>query len=488
MAIPGRWARPDRGVGRPFGWRVLSLVVAVVMVVSVGGQSAWASPAPSSPLTPQQRSGSAAGASDAAGSALGSTKKGASPATPAGAAAAADTHTASPDSRLSNVSTPANAQPAASGPRSAPAAVGDEIVADRTATRSVFKNSDGTQTAKVYPRPVHYRTTTGNWADINTALAQGDNGRWGEKADSASTTFAATADDPALASVPVGPGQSIAFGLQGAAHTTGLASGSTITYPGVAAHADLSYVATASGGAKETLTLASPDASDTWVFPLTLSGVTPSLGSDGSVVFTNAAGAVVGTIAHGFMRDSNIDPRSDEGVFSTGVTYSLTTVGGRPALQVSLDSAWLHDASRVFPVQVDPSVGNQQAGGSTYVMSPFNNDYSGSAELDAGTYDGGAHVANSYLGFDVSGLNNNYIKAATLNLDEIWSYSCQARPVYVSPITSGWSVGGQKTYPWVSIGGAIGNRTWRSATTAVAPGLRGCRSTWVTILPPRARN
>src|SRR5438067_995344 len=232
MAASTRWAKRDRW-GRPSpagrtGRRVAALLTAVVMVVSVAGQSAWASPGPvPAPVTPQQRSGSAAGLPHDAGSAIAPVKGGAAPATPAGAA-----------------------------------------------------------------------------------------------------------------------------------NVTGVASGSEITYPGVAAHTDVSYLATVTGGVKETLNLTSGDVSTTWVFPLALTGVTPSMGPDGSVLFTNAAGQVVDTIAHGFMRESNIDPRSDEGVLSTGVTYALTTVNGQPALQVTLDSAWLHDKARVFPVRVDPSIAN----------------------------------------------------------------------------------------------------------------------------------
>ncbi|WP_406642519.1 DNRLRE domain-containing protein [Amycolatopsis sp. WGS_07] len=482
MAASKRWVtRGHEGIPvlrGAFARRVLTLVTVVLVLVSLSGQSSWAStPAQAMPSTPQQRSSSAAEAPHTADNALGSTKKGAAPATPAGAAGESSSHTATPDPHLSNVSGNADAGTAAARQRSAPpASTGKELTAERTATKSVFENTDGTQTAKVYTRPVHFRDTTGNWADIDTTLTQGGSGRWGEKADSTSTTFAPAADDPALASIPIGPGKSIAFALQGAARSTGRVSGSTITYPGVAAHSDLSYLATVTGGVKETLTLNSADAPATWVFPLTLSGVTPSVNADGAVVFTDAGGQVVDTVAHGFMRDSNIDPHSGDGVFSTGVTYALTTVNGSPALQVSLDSGWLHDQARVFPVQVDPSVANLNTSGSTYVMSPYNNDYSGDTELNAGTYDGGGHVANSYLKFDVSGINNTYIEAASLNLDEIWSYSCQARPVYVSPITSGWSVGGNKTYPWVSTGGAVG---WSNVAVGHDSGCPG--PSWVTV-------
>ena len=474
MFAAARWADRVRGRNssrkRRLGMRLTAVLAAVALVVSGVDSSAWASASSQpTPPTPQQRSGSAAGAPHSAASATGASKSGVAPVTPAGAAPQAGTHSTPPNPRLSNVEQASTSQGAPPRQHAAPTP-GQEVAAKRTATMSVFANPDGTETAKVYARPVHYRTADGSWADIDTSLGQGGNGRWAEKADSASTSFGATAADPALASVPAGPGESIAFGMQGAPNVPGTANGSTITYPGVAAHTDASYFATVNGGVKETLTLSSADAPTTVVFPLTLSGLTPSVTGEGSVVFTNAAGQVVDTIAHGSMRDSNIDPRSDEGAFSSGVSYALITVAGKPALQVTLDAAWLHDKARVFPVQVDPSIANLNTSGSTYVMSPFNNDYSGGTELDVGTYDGGANVANSYLKFDLGSLTNDYIEAATLNLDEIWSYSCQARTMWASPITSGWSVGGLKTYPWVSIGGAVG---WSNVAAGYSSGCPG---------------
>jgi hypothetical protein len=79
---------------------------------------------------------------------------------------------------------------------------------------------------------------------------------------------------------------------------------------------------------------------------LILTGLTPALASDGSVVFKDSSGTVQATIPHGYMEDSNLSKVSDEGAMSIGVAYSPTTVNGAPAWQVSLDSAWLHDPDR----------------------------------------------------------------------------------------------------------------------------------------------
>ena len=105
------------------------------------------------------------------------------------------------------------------------------------------------------------------------------------------------------------------------------------------------------------------------------------------------------SVPHGFMTDSNINPHSGDGATSTGVSYALTTAGGRPAIRMTLDTAWLDARSRVFPVTVDPSVGSYNSNGTTYVESTGSGDYSGDTEIHVGTYDGGTNVAKSFLKF-----------------------------------------------------------------------------------------
>ncbi|OXM61365.1 LamG-like jellyroll fold domain-containing protein [Amycolatopsis vastitatis] len=345
-----------------------------------------------------------------------------------------------------------------------------EVVADRTPTTKVFANDDGSFTAHVYSTPVHYQTATGAWNDIDATLVRGDDGAWHEKANSPSVTFAATANAPELVSVPLSGGASIGFSLQDTASAAGQPSGSAITYPAALPHADLKYQATAVG-AKETLVLHDASAPTSWSFPLHLTGVTAKLGADGrSVEFSDATGQVVDTITNGFMEDAKIDPRSGDGAMSTGVTYALDTVGGQQVLRVSLDPVWLRDPARVFPVAVDPTVSNLNTTSSTYVMSPYKNNYSSDAELKVGTFNGGGNVANSYLNFNVgAALTNDYIEAVTLDLDEIWSYSCSPRPVYVAPITSGWSVSSINQYPGLSYGGVIGSNSFAGGTSCGGP-------------------
>ncbi|WP_410595427.1 LamG-like jellyroll fold domain-containing protein [Amycolatopsis sp. lyj-23] len=438
-----------------------------MLIVGLAEQTGIAS---ASVSTPQQPSGTAVGKSHQAPSALSAKQKGHAPGVAPGAPEAGPKlPVVTPQLSDSERTVPTAGDAGARTPDRKPRPT-SEVVSGRTPTTKVFANDDGSFTARVYSTPVHYRTATGAWNDIDATLIRGGDGAWHEKANSSGVTFAMTADAPQLVSVPLTGGASIGFSLQDSAPAAGQPAGSAITYPSVRPHADLKYQATAVG-AKETLVLHDATAPTSWSFPLHLTGVTAKLGADGrSVEFSDAAGRVVDTITNGFMEDAKVDPRSGDGAMSTGVAYALDTVNGQQVLRVSLDPAWLQDPARVFPVSVDPSVSNLNTASSTYVMSPYKNNYSSDAELKVGTFNGGNNVANSYLNFNVgAALGNNYIEAVTLDLDEIWSYSCSPRPVYVAPITSGWSVSSINQYPGLSYGGVIGSNSFAGGTSCGGP-------------------
>lgn len=288
-----------------------------------------------------------------------------------------------------------------------------------SANKVVYANADGTWTAFVYQGPVNYRRRDGSWARISTALVpagaaaaagQGAAG-WREASEAFPQAFAGYADAGQLVRFPVDARRAVAFGVAGAAHVAGAAQGGTVTYPGARPGADLRFIA-GTGLVKEQIILRSAAASASWVFPLALTGLTARAGPHGTLEFTDAAGRVRAVVPHGSMTDSNINPRSGNGAYSSGVSYSLTTLAGRPAIRMRLDRSWLDAPGRVFPVTVDPSVSSFNSTGTTYVESPFNNDFSTDTEMDVGTYDYGTNpqnIAKSFMKFDVSSLNNDTV-------------------------------------------------------------------------------
>jgi hypothetical protein len=244
-------------------------------------------------------------------------------------------------------------------------------------------------------------------------------------------------------------------------------SGNEASYAGVLPDTDLNLF-TVAGGVKEQIVLHSAAAANSWTFPLNLTGLTASQNSDGAIVFTDAAGVVQASVPAGFMQDSNIDPVSGERPTSNAVTYQLVTANGAPALQVSVDAAWLRDPARVFPVTVDPTVysGAYGSTSSTYVETVDNTGNNASQGfLKIGTYDGGTHKANTFIGFSgfetVGSLTYGHWKilSADLMLYDAWAGSCTATPLYVSPVTASWSAGTLAGYPGVSYGAQIGSAT-----------------------------
>ena len=361
------------------------------------------------------------------------------------------------------------------------------VASSSTATSDLYRNADGSYTRHVYASPVNYKTSSGAWVPIDTGLAGGSDGRWHERANSMAVSFAARADNPALGSVAFGNANAaslgLSFGLAGAAAVPGSAAGPQVTYPGVLPNTDLTETDTAVG-VKESLVLNSAQAPSTWVFPLHLSGLTPVLQSDGAVDLVTSSGQVEGVIPHGSATDAHVNTHTGVQGVTYGVTYSLVTYQGAPALQVSLDRAWLDDPTRAFPVTVDPSV-NDATKGTTYVLYPYNYDYSGEADLQVGTYNGGTNYARAFLDFTGLGASLQYehVTAATLHLFDQWAYYCgSAETNSLYQVTSSWTVSGQKTWPGPSTGNEIGsvNTTAPSAAcsnTSGNPNVGG----WISV-------
>jgi RHS repeat-associated protein len=349
--------------------------------------------------------------------------------------------------------------------------------------QEIFQNADGTRTAMEYQLPRFYKQADGSWAGIDTTLVPAGSGSdgWRVKAAAEPLSFAPFADAGTLVRLPANGSQAVGFGIAGAGHAAGAASGSTVTYAGVRPDSDVRYIA-GSGLVTEQVVLRSANAPTTWVFPLSLSGLRAVQHPGGPIEFTDSSGRTVAEVEPGYMTDSAINPRSGDGAYSSGVDYTLVTDGGRPAIQMTLDRGWLGNAAREFPVTVDPSVSDVNANGTTFVESPGSADYSSDNEIKVGTYDGGTNVAKSFMKFDnvSSTLQNDYVLGARLAVFNSWSYSCSPRPVSVYPVTSSWSVSGAKSYPGPSTGPALATKSFATGWVPLgeAQSQSACPNQW----------
>jgi RHS repeat-associated protein len=356
------------------------------------------------------------------------------------------------------------------------------VPSNSSATSTLFRNADGTYTRRVYAGPVNYRAPDGTWQLIDAILRPGTDGRFHETANSLSVGLAATASDPDLVTIGLGPGQgSVSYGLRGAAAVRADVSGSTATYAGVLPATDLVESAVGSG-LQESLVLRAATAPASWVFPLRLNGLSPRLAADGSVEFLNPSGTVAARVPRGSMRDSSVSRRSGGPAGSSAVSYQLVTSGGQPALRMSVDTAWLRSPARVFPVTVDPSL-KATATGTTYAYLPDTGDNSSSVDMLIGTFDSGANKANSFLAFSGLGsaLSGQRITSAYLHLFDEWAATCTAEPFQVSPITQSWPVTGLKTFPGPSFGSSIGSLTAGPGAACTNTGADPTIGTWMTV-------
>ncbi|MFF4897173.1 LamG-like jellyroll fold domain-containing protein [Streptomyces sp. NPDC001068] len=387
--------------------------------------------------------------------------------------------------------------------RSGRASVGfDPKTSKRVAAKSgaqfdYFQNTDGSFTRKMSQSRINYKDDTGTWKSIDTRVAKDDDGRWHEKANSLGvsfapatagsvrqsalraggtgsvvpaalswkTTSAVQADDPTatpsptvssgtsaqgdLATLTISDAESVSWSLAGANAVSGTASGSSVEYDGVLTDTNLVLAPTADG-VKESLVLASANAPTSWVFPMSLKGLTLTTAADGTVELVDGSGTVAAALPQPFARDSYVDPATGESHDNWGMTYSVTDVDGTPAVRMSLDTSWLSGSDIAFPVTVDPTMTVSTAGQTltTYVYYPNTADYSSDTTMRVGTPDGGAYIGQAFMKFlGLPDSDGYHISAASLHLFDVWAYTCSSSTSYnVMPITEQWWVTGSKSW------------------------------------------
>lgn len=322
---------------------------------------------------------------------------------------------------------------------------GREIASKRTATSKTFTGRvPGELETRVYPQPVHYRSG-GRWEAIDSTIEAVGDGKHQSRANSFVTRLSEQADDSFLAELEIDAEHSVAFGMQGAAQSEGRVRSRFIDYSSVVPDTDLRLIST-NAGIKEEIILESPEAPHRFVFPLKLKGLSAAIDAQGDVVYTDSKGNELARTPAGYMYDSAIDPLSDEPAYSDGVTYHLIRQGGQVALEVVLDSQWIQSEERVWPIVVDPQVLRGAWPDDTYVMSPFNNNYSMDTELKVGTFNGGANKARSFMHFDTGSLPG-VVTYAELQMREMHSYSCSAPPEAIFRVTQGWVGSTTRNFP-----------------------------------------
>jgi RHS repeat-associated protein len=373
-----------------------------------------------------------------------------------------------------------------------------------TATSDLYKNANGTYTRLAYAGQVNYRDGSGGFRPIRTALVPAAGG-WREQASSLPVRLARQPGPAALLSAGLGGGRELRMGLAGALPVTGRAAGSTVTYPGVLPGTTVTQTAL-DAGADTTITLDSPAAPSSWVFPLRLRGLT-AVPAGGAVSLRDAGGAVAWRIGEGLASAAVPAKHPGAAPATVAAAWRLTPYDGGQALRLSLPSGWLSKPGRAFPVTVritssatgtapsaakapalqrgsgrlpDSSSDNQEgATGTTFVQGIGNTtgpvvDNSHSPVTYVGFSDG--ETSNTFMKFGDLGttsLEDYQILTASLHVYVAEAGSCSQEPWDVYPVTDpGWALD-SVAWPGPGTGSSIGESDVAAPGGACSGGTGG---------------
>ncbi|MBP3336727.1 MAG: DNRLRE domain-containing protein [Ruminiclostridium sp.] len=178
---------------------------------------------------------------------------------------------------------------------------------------------------------------------------------------------------------------------------------STVIYSNVYEDVDFEYVIVPSG-LKENIILKSNKAQTVFESEYKSNGLIPEQPDNQTVILKSEAGDIVYTIKAPFMEDSN-------GAYSPNVSLKLKNVkNNKFNVEIYLDSEWLSEKDRAYPVLVDPVLKTAQdisAARSAFVSSS-NPD---KCYLASGTDDMGSLYVGNISGF---GQTESYIKFTSL--------------------------------------------------------------------------
>ncbi|MBE9925442.1 hypothetical protein G8C93_05995 [Cellulosimicrobium cellulans] len=163
------------------------------------------------------------------------------------------------------------------------------------------------------------------------------------------------------------------------------------------------------------------------------------------------------------------DPLSEAVTLAESVTIADASTA---QVELSGVEALITDAGTQFPVVIDPQV-NLNKGLDLYVQTDTTVDTSARTYMQMGTYNGGAVKARGIINFPTSAIAGKVVSAATMELWNFHSYSCQARNWEL------WHTGGISTATrWSNQPGWLTRQLTTSQTKGYAD---SCGDGWVTM-------
>lgn len=344
----------------------------------------------------------------------------------------------------------------------APAPDGVEQISLRSANSETFLQPDGTFITDFFASPVFYQPEgSSNWDPIDVrfsalagsgpnVLADKSRARVSLDAVDALTGFMVLAGGGYTIRFKLPPGVSPGRpGSRAEIKENGLFADYSDFFPAaigmrIFAHPD---------GVKSFLVFNQRPLITSFSFAVDAPGLTLSKDPDGSILFKNAANAVVGRIPRPFMIDSSEVHGRGSGLYSDAVTLSLITVGPLPVISISADASFLDHA--VYPVYIDPTVTQfPDASGTAYDTHatshyPTTNfasycrpDSPYYCEETIGREPGTTYDAETFIKFGgvQTFLDHVHVQSADLHVFPYWQYyHSEARLTWVDRVTASWT-------------------------------------------------
>jgi hypothetical protein len=124
------------------------------------------------------------------------------------------------------------------------------------------------------------------------------------------------ANDGAVQNVRFSDGSEVTARIEGAKNVKAVQEGESVRYNDALPNVDFKYTPE-DWGLKEDLVLKSPAVANVFTFPIYLEGTVAQMDeATKDITFVNQRGEEVGRMTHGWMEDSNVDPRTAQGAIS----------------------------------------------------------------------------------------------------------------------------------------------------------------------------
>ena len=266
----------------------------------------------------------------------------------------------------------------------------------------------------------------------------------------------------------------------------------SFTYAKADTYIDLQYDVS-DDGVKESIILSKDPGYKIFSFELKLKGLAPALSEDGKTVSLLREGETPDTetpemkIPPAFMQDAN-------DAFCDDIHYELRTENGETFLDLVLDTDWLSDPERAFPVVIDPRVEISRFSGNNLKMAEVCSNGSTVSAENATAYrrvgiDDNGNVHRILIDFDLPELAEGFkITKAGLLLSQKEFASCESIDDYTIHAVSLNGSTPVSSLTWASVEALpISNNTidvlsgfYRHASTAIEIDLTQTMRSWYT--------